>query len=142
MRMVHGPVLANAAPRVTLAVDRLTLAKRRWRGTADDGAEFGFDLAEPLTHGAVFCVTADVCYAIEQKSEEVLEIAFSGNSGAAVRVAWMLGNLHFPVEITTHAIRVADDPAARQMLNREHVEFEVRPQVFQPLKTGAHGYHH
>ncbi len=142
MRMVHGPVVPNAASRVTLAVDRLTLAKRRWRGTAEDGAEFGFDLAEPLTHGTVFGVTENACYVIEQKPEEVLEIALDDSSDAAARIGWMLGNLHFPVEIIARTIRVADDPAARQMLHRESVKFEARQQLFQPIKAGAHGHHH
>jgi urease accessory protein len=142
MRMVHGPVLPNAASRVALAVDRLTLAKRRWRGTAEDGAEFGFDLTKPLTHDSVFCVTEEACYVIKQKPEGVLEIALEGSADAAARVGWMLGNLHFPVEIAAQAIRVADDPAARQMLHREHVKFEARQQLFQPMKSGAHGHQH
>jgi urease accessory protein UreE len=29
-------------------VERLKLAKRRWRGAATDGEEFGFDLEKPL----------------------------------------------------------------------------------------------
>ena len=31
-----------------LTVERRVLAKRRWRGQAEDGTDFGFDLAIPL----------------------------------------------------------------------------------------------
>ena len=33
---------------VILTADRATLAKRRWRGVAQDGREFGFDLDHVL----------------------------------------------------------------------------------------------
>jgi hypothetical protein len=39
---------------VRLIADRLTLTKRRWRGAAEDGRKFGFDLEGPLIHGTSF----------------------------------------------------------------------------------------
>src|SRR5271155_1851356 len=81
---------------VPLQVDRATLAKRRWRGVAEDGKEFGFDLNEPINHGAHFFSLAETSYVIEQMPEEVLEIPVATLEQAA-RVAWSLGNLHFGV---------------------------------------------
>ena len=46
MQLIHDHLHRwnDSLPRIPLAVDRLTLTKRRWRGTATDGCEFGFDL--------------------------------------------------------------------------------------------------
>ena len=41
----------NSLPQIAIAVDRHKLARRRWRGLAQDGQDFGFDLIEPLQHG-------------------------------------------------------------------------------------------
>ncbi len=54
MEIVRATLLEwnGSLPTVRISADRLTLAKRRWRGIADDGREFGFDLAAPLADGA------------------------------------------------------------------------------------------
>ena len=56
MELVHGEIAVTASgkPRIALRVDRLTLAKRRWRGVAEDRADFGFDLERPIADGATF----------------------------------------------------------------------------------------
>ena len=142
MRLIHGPAAPNGAPRIALSVDRLTLAKRRWRCVAEDGAEFGFDLDEPLADGVAFYATDEACYVIAQRPENVLEIALDQSAEAAARLGWMLGNLHFPIEITDRTIRLADDPAARQMLDREGVKFAASLRAFHPIKSGANGHQH
>ena len=38
---------------VTLSAERRQFLKRRWRGIAEDGTEFGFDLETRLTDGGV-----------------------------------------------------------------------------------------
>ena len=77
MQLVSGPVVSPDAglPEVTLSVERINLAKRLWRGTAADGAEFGFELAAPLRPGDVFWQTAAARYVIVQQPEPVLEIS-------------------------------------------------------------------
>ena len=65
----------------------LTLAKRRWRGTAIDGAEFGFDLVHPLANGDVFAETETAVYRIAQQPEPVLEIPLESDPAAAARCA-------------------------------------------------------
>ena len=44
----------NESEVILLSVDRHTLARKRWRGVASDGSEFGFDLENSLKHGAAF----------------------------------------------------------------------------------------
>ena len=125
----------------------MTLAKRRWRGVAEDATEFGFDLTVPLADGAPVFATAEALYIIAQKYEPVLElrIADCGSQIAtdAARVGWLIGNLHFQMEITDEVVRVADDPALRQLFEREHIAFVACARVFHPLGgSAAHGHHH
>jgi urease accessory protein len=136
---LHG--VSGHHQHIDLRVDRATLAKRRWRGTAEDGREFGFDLAEPINHGAHFFTDDDNSYVIEQKPEEVLEIAVTGAEQAA-RIGWNLGNLHFPVQVLDSAVRVQDDPAVLQLFHRQGIAFTRVTCVFLPLSAGAHGHHH
>jgi urease accessory protein len=125
---------------VHLPVSRTTLAKRRWRGVAEDGKEFGFDLDQPINHGAHFFAVGDNYYVIEQEPEEVLEIPVTSPEQAA-RVGWSLGNLHFGVQVVDGAVRVPDDPAVLQLLHREGIAFSRVTCVFLPLSAGAHSHH-
>lgn len=125
--------------RIALKVDRLTLAKRRWRGVAEDGVEFGFDLTAPLSHGAAFHATTDTLYMLEQNPEPVLEIALIPRAAPVARLGWTIGNLHFPIQVTDEVIRVPDDTALRQLLEREKIPFTACEQVFLPFaKTHNH----
>ena len=126
---------------VKLLAHRTTLAKRRWRGTAEDGHEFGFDLDVTLSHGAHFWQKDETSYVIEQMPEEVLEIAVVTTEQAA-RVAWNLGNLHFGVQVVPGAVRVTEDPAVLQLLLREGIPFKRVTCVFLPLSAGAHSHTH
>ena len=121
------------AKRVNLHAERLTLAKRRWRGVAEDGAEFGFDLAGPLSDGAVFYATEVAVYVIAQRPEPCLEVALIPRVAPVARLGWAIGNLHFPIEVTEEVIRVPDDPALRQLFEREKIPFVPCERVFKPF---------
>jgi urease accessory protein len=127
---------------VILTADRSALAKRRWRGVAEDGREFGFDLDHALAHGSIFFREAGKCYVISQAPEPVLETALGSDPAAAAIRAWKIGNLHFPIEVTESAIRISDDPAARQMLERERIEWRAATEVFRPIAPAGHAHHH
>ena len=127
---------------VILTADRAAFAKRRWRGVAKDGREFGFDLKHVLTDGSVFFREAGKCYAISQAAEPVLEIELGADPAAAAILAWQIGNLHFPIEVTGSVIRTADDPATRQMLERERFAWRPATQVFRPITSAGHAHHH
>jgi len=137
---------ANLNP-IRLTVERFTLAKRRWRGVAEDGAEFGFDLERPLPDGAVFHQTETAAYVIAQRYEPVLELRIAAcglrNGLDAARVGWMIGNLHFQIEVLEDVIRVMDDPAVRQMFEREGLQYAACKRVFHPIGGGhSHGHSH
>ena len=125
---------------VFLTPDRATLAKRRWRGVAQDGREFGFDLDHALSDGSVFFREPGKSYVISQAPEPVLEIALDQDPIRAASLAWQIGNLHFPIEITDSLIRCSDDPAIRQMLQREGVDALANMAVFRPI--AGHAHHH
>jgi urease accessory protein len=125
--------------RVSIVVERVDLAKRRWRGVAGDGREFGFDLDAPLWHGAVFYVTDSVYYCILQQPERVLEVGFTDPTAAA-RLGWTIGSLHFPMEVEHGTIRVADDIALRQLFEREQIHYREGRAVFQPMKAVSHAH--
>jgi len=74
-RPIETPEIA--LPRVAVRVDRLKLAKRLWRGVADDGEEFGFELEKPLQPGDVVFQNEKACYVIGQEPELVLEISLA-----------------------------------------------------------------
>jgi urease accessory protein len=144
IRQALGSSAAQFKP-VRLAVERITLAKRRWRGVAEDGAEFGFDLERPIADGAAFHQTSAAVYVIAQKYEPVLELRIADcglRSGSdAARVGWLIGNLHFQIEVLEDVIRVVDDSAVRQMFEREGIQFTPCKRVFHPI-SGGHSHGH
>ena len=144
MQLIHAALPAATAPslpRVALQVSRLHLAKRRWRGFAEDGKEFGFDLEAPLPDGALFFATPTHLYAVQQLPEPVVDIRLPSDPSQAARIGWLFGNLHFPVALLPGALRIQDDPAVRQLLARESLEHSPSEAVFYPL-SGGHSHGH
>lgn len=130
----------GARNRVFLKVDRRVLAKRRWRGQAEDGKDFGFDLEAPLRHGTYFHVEEEKNYLIDQKPEPVFRVPYPNQQEAAHR-AWQVGNLHFPAQFTESYLLVEGDLAVRHMLGRNQIPFEESIEVFQPVMA-ASGHRH
>ena len=135
MQLIHDHLhdVDPALTRIPLTVDRLTLAKRRWRGTANDGAEFGFDLEAPVIDGDVFFTSETSAYYILQTEEMVLEVAIGDDAASAVRLGWMIGNLQFALEIAAGVVRVPDSPSLRQLFDSEQLPYKPAQRVFRPL---------
>jgi len=117
---------------IALRVDRLKLAKRIWRGTAEDGREFGFELGRPLRHGDTFWQTADARYVIRQEEEAVLEIPLQMAPSAAAGVGWAVGNLHLELMSEPTRLLTPDDKAARQLLERIQIPYRETRAIFRP----------
>ncbi|MEI6713291.1 MAG: urease accessory protein UreE [Verrucomicrobiota bacterium] len=143
MTLIHDHIHSKnpSAKRVFLKIDRLHLEKRRWRGIAEDGSEFGFDLAHPLQDGDQFFENDNTLYVIEQLAEAVIEIPIPNEPAAAARVGWLLGNLHFKIELLDGFLRINDDLAIRQLLEREHIPHEFKEAAFHPI-SGGHSHAH
>jgi urease accessory protein len=126
---------------VSIPVDRHKLARRRWRGSAGDGVDFGFDLSEALSHGDCVYTTESTAYVIEQEPEACFLIALK-EAREAARIGWMIGNLHFKAAFSDEGVLVQDDLAVEQMLNREHIHYHRVLRVFEPSKQGGHSHDH
>lgn len=123
-----NPALAS----ILLRVDRLTLAKRLWRGVAADGTEFGFELPAPLKPGDVFHESATARYVVEQDAEPVLEISLDVAPAAAAGIGWAIGNLHLELSAEPTRLIAPDEPAVRQLLDRLKVSYRQTTAVFRP----------
>ncbi|MBI2498527.1 MAG: urease accessory protein UreE [Opitutae bacterium] len=134
MQLTSGPVavLDLSLAEVCLTVERLTLAKRIWRGVAEDGAEFGFELAAPLKHGDTFWQTAAARYVVRQQPEAVLEVSLKMAPSAAAGIGWAVGNLHLELQAEPTRLLAPDEPAVRRLLERLNVPFKPTTTVFRP----------
>ncbi|HMP90405.1 MAG TPA: hypothetical protein PJ991_09395 [Kiritimatiellia bacterium] len=129
---------------VAVPADRWQLAKLRWRATATDGREFGFDLSKPLRHQDVICANDYSIYVVEQLPEPV--VVFERNDDHdACALAWSIGNLHQPLQVTRDELIAPDDPALRQITEQFDVKHRSEIRVFQPIRNTVrhtHGHHH
>lgn len=136
MHLIHGP-LAEAAPslpEIAVRADRRRLMKRLWRGRADDGTEFGFQVDAPLRDGQVIFATETARYVIRQDPEQVIEIKLDDSAVAAAQIGWSIGNMHFPIEGQPDRLLATDDPAVRQLLDRMGVRYNLVQAVFRPAR--------
>jgi urease accessory protein len=134
LRLVAGLVREPdpGLPAVALAVERIILAKRLWRGTAADGTEFGFELGAPLKHGDTFWQTPAARYVIAQQPEAVVEISLELAPSAAAGIGWAIGNLHLELAAEPARLLAPDEPSVRQLLERIKVPFRQTVAVFRP----------
>lgn len=134
MQLISGLVASPdlSLPETTLCVERITLAKRIWRGTAADGMEFGFELEKPLQHGSVFWQTATARYVAQQQPEAVVEISLEVAPSAAAGIGWAVGNLHLELQAEPTRLLAPDEPAVRQLLERLKVPFKATTAIFRP----------
>ena len=126
---------------ISIPVDRHKLARRRWRGTATDNTDFGFDVSDALAHGDCVYTTDTNAYVIEQSPEDCFLIALKKAKEAAW-IGWMIGNLHFKAAFSEEGLLVQDDLAVEQMLDREHIHYHRVQRIFQPSKRGGHSHDH
>jgi urease accessory protein len=132
MQLISGPVASPdlSLPETALHVERITLAKRLWRGTAEDGTEFGFELTQPLQPGDVFWQTESARYVIRQQLESVVEISLEVAPSAAAGIGWAVGNLHLELQAEPARLLAPDEPAVRQLLERLKVPFKATTAIF------------
>jgi urease accessory protein len=125
-------VPALALPEIALRVERTTIVKRLWRGTAADGTEFGFELSAPLKDGDAVWETATARYVVRQQPEPVVEISLELAPSAAAGIGWAIGNLHLELAAEPARLLAPDEPAVRQLLERLKVPFKATTALFRP----------
>jgi urease accessory protein len=136
-RMIAAKSERPLENRVELTVERRKFLKRRWRATASDGTDFGFDLESRLTDGCVIFQDGHTDYIVRQLPETVYEVAFSSPAEGTL-IGWKVGNLHLPAQIMEGSLRVLHDDAMKQLLEREGWEFTEPEVLFTPMKAMAH----
>jgi urease accessory protein len=119
--------------------DRLVLTweQRRWmrgRFTTERGRKIGIALptGTTLIPGSVLYVGADWYLKIEAAIEAVLEI-FPSDYNEAVKIAFEVGNRHFPLAIDESKILVPDDKAMVRLMDRLGAPWERRQAIFDPI---------
>lgn len=132
MQLISQRVAAPdfALPEIPLHLERLKLAKRRWRATAEDGAEFGVELAAPLADGDTLWQTSAARYVVRQSPEPLLEITLALEPAAAAAIGWAIGNLHLELSAGGGRMLTVDDPATRQLLDRLGIAYREVQEKF------------
>jgi urease accessory protein len=120
----------------------LTWEERRWtrkRVRTEAGRELALALptGTRLRPGAVIAVGPDWYAAVEAREEPVIAIA-PRDCAEAVRVAFEVGNRHFPLAVHGDRLLVPDDSAMEQLARRLDVPWTRCRAVFEPLDRPAH----
>ena len=118
----------------------LTWEERRWtrkRVVTTGGRDVGLALptGSLLRPGDIVAVEAAWYLEIEGKPEPVLAVS-PKDRNEAIRVAFDVGNRHFPVAISGDGLLVPDDTAMEQLLTRLGVDWQRSAAVFTPLGGG------
>ena len=134
LHVVHATIETpnSALAESVISVERITLAKRIWRGVAEDGREFGFELERRLNDGDVVFQSESARYVIRQRPEEVVEVSLDVAPSAAAGLGWAIGNLHLELQAEPTRLLAPDEPAVRQLLERLKVPFKRTSAVFRP----------
>jgi urease accessory protein len=119
--------------------DKLVLAweQRRWmrgRFTTERGRKIGIALptGTTLMPGTILYVGADWYLKIEAAIESVLEI-FPSDYNEAVKIAFEVGNRHFPLALEESKILVPDDKVMVRLMERLGAPWERRQAIFDPI---------
>lgn len=139
----------------------LTWEERRWtrkRIVTTGGREVGLALptGSELRPGDIVAVEADWYLEVEARPELVLAVSPRSRE-EAIRIAFDVGNRHFPLALDGPDLLVPDDTAMEQLLTRLGAPWRRRAAVFAPLGRGhshergaspldghshAHAHHH
>jgi urease accessory protein len=134
---------AETLQELTIAADRDTLTRRRWRGAALDGTDFAFALQDPVQHGSIIYENLGKRYRVRQLPEPVLVVPLPQEPLLAARTAWFFGNMHLPIELRAMELLVAEEPTLRERITAAGMTWTAREEIFQPSKhcdTPAHSH--
>ena len=121
--------------------DRLVLAweERRWlrgRFTTERGRKIGIALptGTRVAPGSILYVAEDWYLKLIAAVEPVLEIS-PADSGEAVKIAFEIGNRHFPLALDGGGgkILVPDDKVMVRLMERLGIPFDRRQAAFDPI---------
>jgi urease accessory protein UreE len=122
-----------------------TWEQRRWmrgRFTTALGRKIGIALPTGTTPapGTILYVGTDWYLRIEAAPEAVLEI-LPADCAEAVKIAFEVGNLHFPLAHVDGKILVPDDKAMVRLMERLGVSYERQETIFDPIANSQSNPH-
>jgi urease accessory protein len=124
-------------------IDRLLLTweQRRWmrgRFTTEKGREIGVALPTgvQIEPGQIMWIGPDWYLTMGAASEPLLAI-HARDQLEAIRIAFEIGNLHFPLAVAGERLLVPDDSAMTQLLGRIGARWEKCSFAFQPIGKGS-----
>ena len=124
-------------------IDRLLLTweQRRWmrgRFTTERGREIGVALPTgmQIEPGQIMWIGPEWYLTVGAATEPLLTIHTSDRE-EAIRIAFEVGNLHFPLAVVGENLLVPDDSAMTQLLGRMGVRWEKCSLAFQPIGRGS-----
>jgi len=114
--------------------------ERRWtrrRARTTQGRELALALptGSVLEPGTLLAVADDFYVEVEALAEPVLAVV-PRDPREAIRLAFEVGNRHFPLALDGERLLVPDDTALRQLLERLGVGFERTEAIFSPIAAG------
>jgi len=123
----------------------LTWEERRWtrkRVRTTGGREIALALptGTVLRSDDVIAVAEDWYLVVEGRPEPVLVIT-PRDRQEAIRIAFEVGNRHFPLGVEGDQLIVPDDPAMVHLVERLGTRWERGRKVFDPFQGGAHAPH-
>jgi urease accessory protein len=137
------PENVNAADLEGKENDRLLLSweQRRWmrgRFTTERGREIGVALPTgvQIEPGRILWVAREWYLTMAATIEPLIAIR-PDNQEDAIRIAFEIGNLHFPLALAGEDLLVPDDSAMAQLLSRIGAKWERRRLAFQPIGKGS-----
>ncbi len=137
------PVSVNSADLQGKVPDSLLLTweQRRWmrgRFTTESGREIGIALPTgiQIEPGRILWIGPDWYLTLDAATEPLLVVDAS-NREQAIRIAFEVGNLHFPLAVEGDELLVPDDSAMVQLLGRIGVRWQKRTAPFRPIGKGS-----
>ncbi len=118
----------------------MTYEERRWsrqrlKTTAARQLALALPTGTTLEPGIVIAVGTDWYVEIEAAPEAVLATR-PADRDTAIRIAFEVGNHHFPLAIEGDELLVPDDSAMEQLFNRMGIGWERRRTAFRPVARG------
>jgi urease accessory protein UreE len=118
----------------------MTFEERRWlrrRAVTTGGRAIALALptGSRLGPGAILAIEPTWYLQVEAAREPVLAV-YPQDHETAIRVAFEVGNHHFPLAVDGDSQLVPDDTAMIQLLRRLGVRWERRKAVFDPIGMG------
>ena len=145
--LIIDHVLSPASEEILRAKEHdklvLTWEQRRWvrgRFTTDNGRKIGLALptGTTLAPNAILWIEQDWYLRVEAAAESVLVIVPSDEE-EAIKIAFEVGNRHFPLAVEGKTLRVPEDKAMIRLMDRLGAKWERRQTVFNPIgNTESH----